>query len=391
MKKIIPYGRQYIDQSDINLVSTSLKKDLITTGKYVEKFENKTSEFLNAKYTLSCSSATSALHLSFFAAGLTKNDVVVMPSVNFISAYNMASNLGANIYLADVDPETGQMTPETLINCINKFKLKKIKTIVTMYMGGFPENTYKFYKIKKKYKCILIEDACHAFGAKYYIKNRQYKIGSCNHSDMATFSFHPLKPITTGEGGLLSTNNKKFYNIAKNFRSHGVVKNKKKHWDYDVLNCGYNYRLSDINCALGISQLTKISSFLKKRKKIYINYKAQLDGFKNILSFPKYNKLNCSSYHLVIINIKFKDLNHKDKFILYLRKKKIIVQFHYKPINLFSVCKKNNKKLPYAMSYYKSSISIPIFHGVTQKEVTYTVQIIKNYFIKNYDLFTKNC
>ena len=125
MKKIIPYGRQYIDQSDINLVSTSLKKDLITTGKYVEKFENKTSEFLNAKYTLSCSSATSALHLSFFAAGLTKNDVVVMPSVNFISAYNMASNLGANIYLADVDPETGQMTPETLINCINKFKLKR--------------------------------------------------------------------------------------------------------------------------------------------------------------------------------------------------------------------------------------------------------------------------
>ena len=257
MIKIIPYGRQYIDQSDINLVSTSLKQDMITTGNYVKKFENKTSKFLKAKYTLSCNSGTAALHLAFCAVGLKKNDVIIMPAVNFIAAFNMASNLGANIYLADVDSATGQMTPKTLINCINKYKLTKVKVILTMYMGGFPENVFDFFKIKKKYKCILIEDACHAFGAKYYAQDVQYKIGSCNHSDISIFSFHPLKPITTGEGGLLSTNSKKFYNLAKIFRSHGIIKNKKKYWEYDVIKSGYNYRLSDINCALGISQLKK--------------------------------------------------------------------------------------------------------------------------------------
>ena len=388
--KLIPYGRQFINQSDINWVSSSLKNDLITTGKNVEKFELKNTKFLKAKFALSCSNGTAALHLAFCAIRLKKNDNIIMPSINFISAYNMASNIGANIYLADVDSKTGQMTPETLLDCINKFKLKKIKTILTMYMGGYPENIAEFNRIKKKYKSILIEDACHAFGARYYDKSKLYKVGSCNHSDIATFSFHPLKPITTGEGGLLSTNNKKFYSIAKIFRSHGIIKNKTKHWDYDVKNFGYNYRLSDINCALGISQLKKINLFLNKRKKIYIHYKAQLDGFKNILSFPKYNKLNSPTYHLVIINIKFKDLNSKDKFIHHLLKKKIIVQFHYKPINHFSVYKEKSNKLPHAMSYYRSSLSIPIYHSISEKEVKHTVQIIKNYIIKNYNLFSNN-
>lgn len=299
--KHIPYGRQFINKSDIDLVSSSLREDLITTGKNVKKFENKNSKFLKTKFALSCSNGTAALHLAFCAIKLKKDDTIIMPSINFISAYNIASNIGANIYLTDVDSKTGQMTPETLLNCINKFKLKKIKAILTMYMGGYPENIPEFNRIKKKYKSILIEDACHAFGAEYYVGNKFYKVGSCNHSDIATFSFHPLKPITTGEGGLLTTNNKKFYSTAKIFRSHGMIRNKKKHWDYDVKNFGNNYRLSDINSALGISQLKKINLFLNKRKKIYIHYKAQLNGFKGVLSFPEYNKFNRPTYHLVQI------------------------------------------------------------------------------------------
>ena len=150
MYKNIPYGSQFIDNEDISLVSKSLKKNLITTGEYVKNFEKKTSKFLKSKYLISCSSGTSALHLSFYAAGLKKNDTIIMPAVNFIAAYNMASLLGAKIYLADVDSSTGQMTPKTLIECIKKFKLKKIKVILTMHMGGFPENICEFYKIKKK-------------------------------------------------------------------------------------------------------------------------------------------------------------------------------------------------------------------------------------------------
>ena len=388
--KHIPYGRQFINKSDIDLVSSSLREDLITTGKNVKKFENKNSKFLKAKFALSCSNGTAALHLAFCAISLKKNDTIIMPSINFISAYNMASNIGANIYLADVDSKTGQMTPETLLDCINKFKLKKIKTILTMYMGGYPENIPEFNRIKKKYKSILIEDACHAFGAEYYVENKFYKVGSCNHSDIATFSFHPLKPITTGEGGLLTTNNKNFYSTAKIFRSHGMIRNKKKHWDYDVKNFGYNYRLSDINSALGISQLRKINLFLNKRKKIYVRYKAQLNGFKGVLSFPEYNKFNRPTYHLVIINFKFKDLNSKDKFIHHLLKKKIIVQFHYKPINHFTIYKEKNNKFPYSMLYYKTSLSIPIYHSISEKELKHTVKTIKNYIIKNYNLFTNS-
>ena len=382
MSKIIPYGRQFIDQSDINLVSTSLKQNLITTGRYVEMFENKISKFLKAKYVISCNSGTSALHLSFCAVNLKKNDVIIMPVVNFVAAYNMASNLGAKVYLTDIDPKTGQMTPKTLTECIKKFKLKKIKIILTMYMGGLPENNFEFYQIKKKYDSIIIEDACHAFGASYFFKNKKYYVGSCKHADISTFSLHPLKPITTGEGGILTTNNKKIYNIAKLLRSHGILKNKKKYWDYDVKKSGFNYRISDLNCALGISQLKKINLFLNKRKKVYNYYKDKLDGFKDIISFPKYSKLNRPTYHLVIINIKFRDLSDKDNFIKHSLKKKIMLQFHYKPITSFSIYRGDKKKLTSSILYYKKSISIPIFHDISKKQIDYIVQTIKKYFSK---------
>ena len=170
--KIIPYGRQYIDSQDIRLVSKALKEDLITTGLYVKKFENKISKFLKVKYTASCNSGTSALHLALMAIGLKKDDVVIMPAINFIAAYNMARLMNAKIFLADVDPLTGQMTPRTLSDCIKNNKLKKIKAILTMYLGGYPENINEFYNIKRKFKCYLIEDACHAFGSRYLFNKK---------------------------------------------------------------------------------------------------------------------------------------------------------------------------------------------------------------------------
>ncbi len=380
MKKNIVYGRQFLDKSDFYLVSKSLKEDLITTGKYVKIFENNLSKFLKTKYTLSCNSGTSALHLAFCAVELKKNDVVIMPSINFVAAYNMASNMGANIFFADVDSKTGQMTPQTLLECIKKYNLKKIKLILTMYMGGFPENVFEFYKIKKKYNCLLIEDACHAFGAKYIINKKKNMVGSCKHADISTFSFHPLKPITTGEGGILTTNIKKFYSLAKLFRSHGILK--KNHWDYDVIKMGFNYRISDINCSLGISQLKKINLFLEKRKKVYDYYKLKLDGFDNKIFFPNYNKLNYPSYHLVIININFRNLKSKNKFIKFLLKKNIIVQFHYKPIVNFKIFKDKKENFKNSKKYYNSSVSIPIFHDISIKQINYVIQTIKKYILK---------
>ena len=379
--RYIPYGKQFINKSDIDLVSSSLREDLITTGKNVEKFENKNSKFLKAKFALACSNGTAALHLAFCAIRLKKNDTVIMPSINFISAYNMASNIGANIYLADVDSKTGQMTPETLLDCINKFKLKKIKTILTMHMGGYPENIPEFNRIKKKYKSILIEDACHALGSKYMHEGKLINVGKCQHSDIAVFSFHPLKSITTGEGGLISTNNKKINQRLNLLRSHGIERNKKKYWEYNIKSPGLNYRISDINCALGISQVEKLSSFIKKRRNIAKNYISLLKPFKKIIKTSSEHEIINSACHLFIISINFKKINStKDKFLKFMNKKNIFPQFHYIPIFKFDLFKLNQKKnFKNAINYYNKCISIPIYYKLSLKDQKYVVKCINKF------------
>ena len=380
--KIIPYGRQCIDNQDIKLVSKALREDLITTGNYVEKFENKISNYLNVRYALSCNSGTSAIHLAYMAIGLKKDDVVIMPAINFIAAYNMALLCKAKIFLADVDPYTGQITPETILKCINYHKIKKIKLIITMYLGGYPNNILELYRIKKKFNCYLIEDACHALGAKYYSNKKFFHIGSCKHSDISTFSLHPLKTITSGEGGVITTNNKILYNKIKIFRSHGIVKSK-FHWKYDVQNLGFNYRLSDINCALAYGQLNKINKFINYRKKIFNFYRARLIKNTNLINFPTY-KTSTPSYHLFLISINFeKIMSSKDKFLKFLKKYNIHCQYHYIPIYKFKLFKKKINLNFYkgAEFYYKNSISLPIFYNLntsSQKKVLNKINLFLN-------------
>ena len=380
-KKLIPYGRQFIDNADLLSVKKSLKETLITTGQKVDKFEKELSNFLKTKHAITCNSGTAALHLAFMAAGVKSGDVIIMPVVNFISAFNMSKILGASVFFSDVDAKTGQMTPKFLLECIKKNKITKIKVILTMYMGGFPENVFELYKIKKKYKCLLIEDACHALGSKYFHRNKMIHVGSCKHADISTFSLHPLKPITTGEGGIVTTNNNFFASKIKKLRSHGIIRNKKCFWKYDIGSPGFNYRLSDINCALGISQLKKLEFFLSRRKKIYNLYKQKLSKLNSFITLPEYEKKNQSSFHLMIININFHHKkNQKDKFLSYLFKNNIICQYHYIPINKF---KELNLKLPKfdsAEKYYQSSLSIPIYHNLNYKTQIYVINKIENFF-----------
>ena len=378
---MIQYGKQYLDQKDILSVKQSLKEPLITTGKSVKKFENSLSKFLKVKHAITCNSGTAALHLAFMGAGIKKNDVVIMPVVNFISAYNMCKSLGAKIYVADVDSQTGQMTPKFLLECIKKNKIKKIKAILTMYMGGFPENITEFYNIKKLFKCLLIEDACHALGSQYMYKNKLLKIGSCSHADISTFSLHPLKPITTGEGGIVTTKNETIASNIRELRSHGIIRDNKFHWKYNIRTPGYNYRLSDINCSLGLSQLKKINFFLIKRKKIYDYYKENLEGFSNSISFPKYNINNKSSYHLVLINVNFNNTKkNKDKFMSYLYKNNIISQYHYIPINKFKVFNSKNLKLKSSNIYYMTTLSIPIYQKLNRNVQNFIIKKIQEFF-----------
>jgi dTDP-4-amino-4,6-dideoxygalactose transaminase len=381
--KTIPYGRQYIDSQDIRLVSKALKENLITTGRYVNKLEAKISRFLKVKYAASCNSGTSALHLALMAINLKENDAIIMPAINFIAAYNMARLMNAKIFLADIDPLTGQMTPETLLKCIKNNKLKKIKAIVTMYLGGYPENVIQFYKIKKKFNCYLIEDACHAFGSKYFFNKKFLPIGSCKHSDISTFSLHPVKTITSGEGGLITTNNKVFYNTIISLRSHGINKDKNFHWKYNLSKSGFNYRLSDVNCALGLGQLKKINKFLNYRRKIFDIYKVEFEKIINIVTLPSY-KISRPSYHLFLISIDFKKIRStKDKLLQFLRKNNIFCQYHYIPIYKFKLFNQKINLNTYkgAEFYYKNTLSLPIFYGLNinfQKKIINKIKSFLN-------------
>lgn len=384
MKKI-PYGRQSISNQDKKFVLKSLESNLITTGLNVTEFQKKLKKYFESKHSLVCSSGTAGLHLAFLSINIKKNDNIIMPAINFIASYNMLSSLGANIYLSDVDSKTGQMSPELISKCIKMNKLKKIKAIVTMHLGGYPARILEYYKIKKRYKCFLIEDACHALGAKYKVLNKYYKIGSCKHSDIAVFSLHPVKTITTGEGGIICTNNDKIKNKIELLRSHGIQRTK-KHWIYDIRQCGYNYRLSDINCALGISQLKKINIFLSKRKQIYDYYKKKLGYYSNKVKVFTYCSKTVPSYHLLLTSFNFKKMKiNKENFIKMLLKKNIILQQHYIPIFKFKKIFKqkiNTRDFGGTLDYYKNTLSLPIYYELSKKKIDYILRTIKEILYK---------
>ena len=377
--KIIPYGSQSINLKDIKNVSRVLRNDRITTGAEVLKFENNLKNYFNCRYVLTCNSGTSALYLALASIKIKIGDVIIMPSINFIASYNMAKKFGAKIFLADVDSITGQMTPQNIIDCCRKFNLKKVKAVIAMYHSGYPNNAENFIKIKKKLKCLIIEDACHAFGAEYVVNKKKYKIGSCKHADISTFSLHPLKTITTGEGGIFTTNNKNFLEIAKNIRSHGIVRNKTKHWKYDVIDNGFNFRLNDFQCALGNSQLKRVKKFLDERKLISDFYDKKLKVLNSKLTFIEKKKNYKSSNHLYLIKLKNPNLKNRERFIKYMSKNKIIAQYHYIPIYKFK-CFKDKSLKKNSEIFYRSALSLPIFVGLKKKELVHIIKHIKKFF-----------
>ena len=375
---VIPYGKQKIDKSDLKEIIKITKKNIITTGPKVLEFEKKIKNYTKSKFVISCNSGTSALYLAFLSINLRPDDTVIMPAINFIASFNICKLFNAKIYLADVDPKKGIITPKNILDVINNNKLKKIKAVVTMHMGGNVENVEEFLKLKKVYKFYLIEDSCHAFGSKYIYKKKIYNVGCSKHVDLTTFSFHPIKSITTGEGGAVTTNIKSFYKKMMLFRSHGINRSKSKHWTYDVVSPGLNFRISDINCALGVSQLKKIDLFIKKRERIASLYEKEFKKFNIYIDFPKVNKVQ-TSWHLYIVNFKFKNFIEKNNFFKYLKRNNITAQFHYIPIYRFSIGRKY-KKLTGCENYFKSAVSIPIYVDLKKTQQMHIIKTIKNFF-----------
>ena len=387
----IRYGSQTIDKSDIKSVSKCLTSNFLTTGPEIIKFEKNFSKYTGSKYALACSNGTAALHIAFLSIGLKKNDNVILPAINFIAAANMSNLIGAKIFFADVDEISGQMTPKTLLECLKKNKIKKIKAFCTMHHGGMPNNAREFYKIKKKLKCYLIEDGCHALGGMYSKKKKEY-VGNCKYADISTFSFHPVKSITTGEGGMLVTNKKNLIERARLLRNHGMNKKnlkQKNNWFYQIKSIGFNYRMNEIQASLGISQLKKLNKFIKQRNYVAIKYKSLFKMYDFINQLSESNNDLKSAWHLFIINFNFKSLKiSKDEFIQKLHKKKIGVQVHYIPNNIQPLYSKNKFKLTGARKYFENSLSIPIYPNLKINEINKVansiIKLIIKYKKKNY-------
>src|SRR3989344_4312388 len=375
-KPIIPYGRQWIDENDIREVVKVLKSDWLTQGTKIEEFEKAVAKYCGAKYGVAVCSGTVALHTAYSVAGIGPGDEVITTPLTFAASANMAAVLGVKLVFVDIESDTLNINPELVEGSITS----KTKAIVAVDFAGHPCDYDKILKIAKKHKLLVIEDACHALGAKYASTSssrvKWKRVGSL--SDMTIFSFHPVKHITTGEGGMILTNNKDFYEKFKTFRHHGVVKNPEKgKWYYEIDNLGFNYRITDFQCALGLSQLKKINKFLKRRKDIASKYNRGFRDVKEII-LPAEKDYAKSAWHIYPIQLKKMD---RRKVFEALQKKGIGAQVHYMPLHLhpFYKNKFGYKKgdFPLAEKYYKRAISLPLFPKMTNKDIQYVINSIK--------------
>lgn len=374
--KTIPYGHQWIKKDDVNAVVKTLKSDYLTQGPKIEEFEKAIASYVGTKYAVVFNSGTAALHSAYFACGLSQGDEFITSPITFVATSNAGLYLGAKPVFTDVEYSSGNME----VDSIKKYITKKTKLIVPVHFGGYPVDLESLGALEKKHKLFVVEDASHALGALYKGK----KIGNCKYSDIAAFSFHPVKHITTGEGGAATTNDYDLYKKMCLFRSHGITKEKKYlkkesegDWYYEMHVLGYNYRLTDIQASLGLSQLKKIDTFVKKRRYIAKQYD---HAFKNNLFFDtlKEKEGHTSSYHLYPILLKKNLLNKKERIFKMLRERNVGVQVHYIPIPHQPYYQRMGFKKDKLKGYdfYTREISIPIFPLMTKKEIQYVVKTV---------------
>lgn len=378
---IIPYGKQTIDSTDIKSVVEAVNSEFLTTGPKVKQFETRFAHFVNAKYAVAVSSGTAALHLACLAAGLKKGDELITSPMTFTATANCALYAGAKPVFVDIREENGLIDEEL----IEEKLTSKTKIIIPVHYGGLPCNMEKIRKIADKNKLIVIEDACHALGAKF----ENTKIGDCRYSDMSIFSFHPVKHITTGEGGMITTNSKVFYENLLLLRTHGITKDPvkfiRKHkepWFYEMQLLGYNYRLTDFQCALGISQLKKVNKFINKRIMIAKKYDKAFSKIKGIeIISPPWDCKN--TYHLYVIKVK--NAKTRLKLFRYLMDSGFYCQVHYIPVYWHPYYKKLGYKKGNcikAEKFYEKIISIPIYPNLKNSEQDKLIETINNFYEK---------
>ena len=380
----LAYGKQKIDEDDINSVVKVLKGDYLTTGPIVSEFENSVAKYVGTKYAVAVSNGTAALHMACYAAGISEGDEVLVPAITFAASSNCVLYCGGKPVFIDIDPKSYNID-------INKIKEKitnKTKAIIPVDFAGQSVDMDSILKIAEEYNLIVIEDAAHALGSEY--KNE--KVGSKAH--MTEFSFHPVKPITTGEGGVVVTNSKELYEKMILFRSHGITRNSELMtenqgpWYYEQIDLGYNYRLTDIQSALGLSQIKKLDDFILKRREIVNKYNEAFKELKEIVT-PFENEYSKSGHHIYVLLLNLDKLKCGRKEIFEaLQAENIGVNVHYLPVYLHPYYKKLGYKkgeCPVAEDIYNRMITIPLFPSMSDKDIKDVIEAVKkvlNYYRK---------
>jgi hypothetical protein len=381
--KPIPYGRQSINEQDIKVVIDALNSDYLTQGPLIEEFEKNFSNYIGSKYAVAVSNGTAALHLACLSLNINSNSNVITTPITFAASANCVKYCGGEVYFVDIDPETYLIDIDKVEKLINSKPANFFKAIIAVDFTGRPVDMEKLKNIATKNNISIIEDACHSPGG-YFIdsKNKIQLCGNGVYADLSIFSFHPVKHIACGEGGMITTNDYELYKNLLLLRTHGITKDsallKENHggWYYEMQKLGYNYRLTDFQAALGISQLKRADWGINRRKEIAFKYNEAFSNCNYIINHSKY--IANHAYHLYVINVK----NRKSLYD-YLKSKQIYCQVHYIPIHTFPYYKDLGYQygdFPEAEKYYETCLSLPMFPTLTNEEQDYVIKQIFNFF-----------
>ncbi len=370
MMNFIPYGKQSIDEDDINSVVEVLKSDFLTTGPKIKEFEDKLCRYTNTKYCVAVANGTAALHLASLVL-LNKGDKVITTPNSFVATSNSILYVEAIPIFVDIQ-EDGNIDLDL---CEEELKKdSSIKAIYVVHFSGNPIEQEKLKYLKESYNIKILEDCAHSLGASF----GNIKAGSCENSDCSILSFHPVKHITTGEGGAITTNSKEVYEKLLELRAHGIKRLPDfAPWYYEMHSLGFNYRITDMQAALGISQLKKLDSFVKRRKEIALKYD---EAFLNSVVKPLYSFNQNSSYHLFVVKVDFSKLNiSKVELFNKMREKNIGLQLHYIPINKQPYYKSlgyGNEDTPIMNKYYDECFSLPMYSSLSNEEQEYVIKTL---------------
>src|SRR5437879_4624359 len=380
-KPVLPYGRQTIEDDDIAAVVAALKADFLTTGPTVEAFENAFAETVGARHAVACANGTAALHLAMLALEVKPGEAVVVPSITFLATANCARYVGAEVVFADVDPTSGLMTPDSLADARMRVGDRKLRAVLPVHLRGDAADLPGLAALASEAGAVLVEDAPHALGTTMRFGNVTERVGDVRHSAMATFSFHPVKTIATGEGGMVTTNDPELAERLRTLRSHGMVRLEGADpWWYEMAEPGFNYRLPDILCALGLSQLAKLDRFAARRRALTAAYETALAPLAPIVRIAARPAWSDPVLHLMCVLINFEAAGVTRREVVdALRERGVGSQVHYIPVHSqpYYRARYGELNLPGAEAWYDRCLSLPLYPGMADGDVGKVAEALK--------------